>query len=335
MTTIADVAKLAGLSRTTVSRVLNNHPNVAEEKKRLVLEAMERLNYVPNSTAQRLRNQKTDTIAILVPVLTNPFFAYLLEAMDTVATDNNLQLLVCQTRYDREKELNFLSLLKTKQVDGLILTSSENDWDIIAEFTQYGPIVLCNEYSELVNVPTVRMDNTEAAYEAACHLIEQGCKKIAYSYGEKKSSVALERENGFRKALQEYGLPLNKEWIIRNVYDMEDGREALNYLSRLPDKPDAVFTGSDQVATGMIIEAKKQNINIPDDLAIVGFDDQPIASIVEPGLTTIAQPIQQMGTKAMETMIEVILHKRNLSYHEILLPFELIVRDSTNRISFN
>ncbi|PLT27737.1 LacI family DNA-binding transcriptional regulator [Peribacillus deserti] len=335
MTTIADVAKMAGLSRATVSRVLNNHPNVTEEKKRLVRDAMERLNYVPNSTAQRLRNQKTDTIAILVPVLTNPFFAYLLEAMDTVATENNLQLLVCQTRYDREKELNFLSLLKTKQVDGLILTSSENDWEIITEFTQYGPIVLCNEYSQVVNVPAVRMNNTEAAYRATRHLIEQGCRKIAYSYGEKKSSVALEREDGFRQALKEHSLPMNKSWIIRNVYDIEDGRGALNYLTKLSERPDAVFTGSDQVATGMIMEAKKQNIHVPGDLAIVGFDDQPIASIIEPGLTTIAQPIKQMGTRAMETMIEVILHKRELSYQEILLPFELIVRDSTNRFSFN
>ncbi|WP_409298876.1 LacI family DNA-binding transcriptional regulator [Peribacillus sp. SCS-26] len=333
MSTISDVANLAGLSRATVSRVINNHPNVSEEKKKLVLNAMEQLNYVPNTTAQRLRNQKTDTIAILVPVLTNPFFAYLLEAMDTVATRNDFQLLVCQTRYDREKELNFLDLLKKKQVDGLILTSCENDWDIISDYSKFGPIVLCNEQSSEAGVPAVRMDNTEAAYLATRHMIEQGCRKIAYSYGEKKSSVALERETGFKQALEENGLPINERWFINNVYDIEDGRRALRYLAGLKDRPDGIFTGSDQVATGFIMEAKKQGICIPGDLAVAGFDNQPIASVIDPPLTTVAQPIKQMGTKAMETMIEVILHKQELSYQEILLPFELIVRGSTQRNS--
>ena len=329
MATIADVAIRAGLSRATVSRVLNNHPNVTEDKKRLVREAMEALNYVPNTTAQRLRNQKTDTIAILVPVMTNPFFAYLVEAMDTVATQNNLQLLICQTRYIKQKELDFLELLRTKQVDGLILTSYENEWNMIEPFTEYGPMVFCNEYERNTRVPIVRMDQFEASYIGTCHLIEQGHERIACTSGD-KSNLAKDRQAGFRKALAEYGLPFRTEWMFSNVFDLDDGKRILRTILNMKEAPTAVFTGSDQVATGIIMAAKAIGKKVPDEFAIIGFDDQPIARVVEPALTTIRQPIEEMGKTAMEVMIESIAHKKAEANHlEILLPFDLVIRDST------
>ncbi|WP_347880539.1 LacI family DNA-binding transcriptional regulator [Metabacillus flavus] len=158
MATITDVANLAGLSRSTVSRVLNNFPYVSEEKKRLVEEAMKQLNYYPNSSAQTLRSQKTDTIAVFIPMLTNPFFSYLLEGIDTVATENGFRLLVCQTRYDKNTEKQFFNLVMSKQVDGIILTSIENSWDIIQDYTSYGPVVMCNEYDHASKTPNVRLD---------------------------------------------------------------------------------------------------------------------------------------------------------------------------------
>ncbi|MED1472287.1 LacI family DNA-binding transcriptional regulator [Bacillus salipaludis] len=328
MATIADVAKRAGLSRATVSRVLNNHPNVTEDKKRLVREAMEALNYVPNTTAQRLRNQKTDTIAILVPVLTNPFFAYLLEAMDMVATQNHLQLLICQTRYSKQKELDFLELLRTKQVDGLILTSYENDWKKIEPYAELGPMVLCNEYERQTKVPVVRMDQVEASYIGTRHLIEQGHERIACTNGD-KSNLGKDRQAGFRKALEQYGLPIHQEWVFSNVYDIEDGKRTLRTIMNMKDRPTAVFTGSDQVAAGMIMAAKALGKKVPDDIAIIGFDDQPIAHVVEPALTTVRQPIEEMGKTAMDVMIDAIAQKNQDNHLEILLPFDLVIRDST------
>jgi LacI family transcriptional regulator, repressor for deo operon, udp, cdd, tsx, nupC, and nupG len=328
LATISDVAKRAGLSRATVSRVLNNHPNVTEDKKRLVREAMEALNYVPNSTAQRLRNQKTDTIAILVPVLTNPFFAYLLEAIDMVATQNHLQLLICQTRYSKQKELDFLGLLRTKQVDGLILTSYENEWGKIEPYTELGPMVLCNEYERNTKVPIVRMDQFEASYIGTRHLIEQGHIRIACTNGD-KSNLGKDRQSGYRKALEEYGLPIREDWIFSNVYDIEDGKRAFRTIMNMKEGPTAVFTGSDQVAAGMIMAAKALGIKVPDDFAIIGFDDQPIAKVVEPALTTIRQPIEEMGKTAMDIIIDSIAHKKEENHLEILLPFDLIIRDST------
>ncbi|WP_419881472.1 LacI family DNA-binding transcriptional regulator [Peribacillus sp. B-H-3] len=328
MTTIADVASLAGLSNATVSRVINNHPNVTEEKKQKVREAMEALNYYPNSSAQRLRNQKTDTIAILIPILTNPFFAYLLEAIDTVATQNNLQLLVCQTRYDKKKELKFLQLLKTKQVDGLILTSIENDWEVIEEYTSCGPMVLCNEYDKRANIPTVRLNQLEAGYLGTKHLLKMGHKKIAITSGG-KSSLARDRDRGIQMALNEYGIHVRQEWRVSNVFNMEDGCRVFHYLQNLPDKPTAVFTGSDQVATGMLVEAKKSGISIPKDFAVMGFDDQPISRAMDPELTTIKQPVEEMGRIAMEKIIDAINGKKDYAVQHTLLPFELVVRGST------
>lgn len=328
MATIADVAKRAGLSRATVSRVLNNHPNVTEDKKRLVREAMESLKYVPNTTAQRLRNQRTDTIAIIVPVLTNPFFAYLLESMDMVATKNHLQLLICQTRYSKQKELDFLELLRRKQVDGLILTSYENEWRKIEPFAAFGPMVLCNEYERNTKVPIIRMDQFEAGYIGTRHLIEQGHERIACTCGD-KSNLAKDRQAGYRKALAEKGLLVPDEWIFSNVFDLEDGKRVLRTMMYLKETPTAVFTGSDQVAAGMIMAAKAMGKSVPGDIAIIGFDDQPICKVVEPALTTIRQPIEELGTTAMEVMIDLIAIKKELNHQEILLPYDLVIRDST------
>ena len=328
MATIADVAKRAGLSRATVSRVLNNHPNVTEDKKRLVREAMESLKYVPNTTAQRLRNQRTDTIAILVPVLTNPFFAYLLEAMDMVATKNHLQLLICQTRYSKQKEMDFLELLRTKQVDGLILTSYENEWKKIEPYSAFGPMVLCNEYERNTKVPIIRMDQFEASYIGTRHLIEQGHIRIACTCGD-KSNLAKDRQAGYRKALVETGISVQEDWIFSNVFDIEDGKRVLRTIINLKEAPTAVFTGSDQVAAGMIMAAKALGKNVPDDIAIIGFDDQPITRVVEPALTTIRQPIEELGKTAMEVMIDFIAFKKEVNHQEILLPYDLVIRDST------
>ncbi|MEH7095391.1 LacI family DNA-binding transcriptional regulator [Neobacillus vireti] len=328
MATIADVAKRAGLSRATVSRVLNNHPNVTEDKKKLVREAMESLKYVPNTTAQRLRNQRTDTIAIIVPVLTNPFFAYLLESMDMVATKNHLQLLICQTRYSKQKELDFLELLRRKQVDGLILTSYENEWRKIEPFAAFGPMVLCNEYERNTKVPIIRMDQFEASYIGTRHLIEQGHERIACTCGD-KSNLAKDRQAGYRKALAEKGLLVQDEWIFSNVFDLEDGKRVFRSMMYLKDVPTAVFTGSDQVAAGMIMAAKAVGKSVPDDIAIIGFDDQPICKVIEPALTTIKQPIEELGKTAMEVMIDLIAFKKELNHQEILLPYDLVIRDST------
>ncbi|MFC7370066.1 LacI family DNA-binding transcriptional regulator [Fictibacillus iocasae] len=328
MATIQDVAKLAGLSRTTVSRVINDHPYVAEEKKRLVTKAMEELNYVPNSSAQRLRKQATETIAVYVPRITNPFFSQLVESMENAAAQKGYQLILCQTRYKKKQELFYLELLRTKQVDGLVLTSIENNWDDIKPYLAYGPIVLCNEYSDEAEVPVIHLDQVEGGYIGTKHLISQGYKRIGYCSGNHKSSrVAGDRRIGYLKAMKEAGLPVYPEWYYDSAYSVSDGMRIFSIIESQDNKPDSVFTGSDEVAAGIAKAAKKAGWRVPDDLAIIGFDNQPLAELMD--LTTVEQPIDTIGRLAMEKMIEEILSKRPQRRKRTELPLKIIQRSST------
>ncbi|GAB1806144.1 MULTISPECIES: LacI family DNA-binding transcriptional regulator [Priestia] len=330
MPTIYDVAKLSGLSKTTVSRVINNHSYVSEEKKNLVLKAMKELNYTPNPSARKLRGQVTTTIGVIVPRIVNPFFSYLVDSIEQVAYKNGYHVLIFQSNEDKEKELAFLNLLKTKQVDGIIMTSIENDWSIIEPFTESGPILLCNEYVNNANVPIVRLDQYKGAYIGVKHLLEKGHRKIGYCTGGlfAEEGKDKDRNQGYQKALQEAGIEPDPKWIFVNQHSIEDGKQVVKKILSMEDRPTAIFTGSDEIAGGMMIEAKECDLKIPNDLAIIGFDDQPLAQMLDPKLTTIRQPIDQMGVKAMETLIDM-LNDSEVKVETFELPIELVVRSST------
>ncbi|MGX1981355.1 LacI family transcriptional regulator [Thermolongibacillus altinsuensis] len=329
MSTIEDVAKLTGLSRTTVSRVINNHPYVSEDKRKLVIEAMNKLGYVPNSSARSLRNQKTDVIALFVPRITNPFFSQLVESTEIAAADHGYQLIICQTRYSPEKELNYMNLLKTKQVDGVILASLQNDWEKIEPFLDYGPIVLCNEFEDRANVPTVKLDQVYGGYIATKHLIEQGHTKIAYCCGGYRSNVAKSREIGFRQALSEHKLSFDERYAFRDAFNIADGKRVFQKMITLPDPPTAVFTGSDEVAAGILSEARKHGYRVPEDLAIVGFDNQAITELMDPMITTVHQPVKEMAQKAVDIIVEKIQSRKYRKKEIYEFPLQLIVREST------
>ncbi|AZB42255.1 LacI family transcriptional regulator [Bacillus sp. FJAT-42376] len=329
MATIEDVARSAGLSRTTVSRVINDHPYVSLAKKKKVMEAMEELGYVPNSAARSLRNQRTGVIAVLIPRVMNPFFSQLIETLELAASESFYQLIICQTQYSAQKELTYLNLLKTKQVDGVILTSTENDWSVIEGYLDYGPIVLCNEFDQRANVPMIFMDQKEAGYKAARHLIEQGHRKIAYACGRYRSNVASAREEGVRKALAEAGLLFDEENAFREAITSEDGKDIFHMIRTKHDPPTAIFTGSDEVAAGIISEASRFNWKIPGDLAVAGFDNQVITELMNPRITTVEQPVCEMALKTMEIMMARI-RLRQFSGREMhKFYMKLIIREST------
>lgn len=330
MATISDVAKLSGQSKTTVSRVINNHPYVSDKKREMVLKAMEELGYTPNPSARRLRGQLTTTLGVIVPRIVNPFFSYLINSIEQSAYNKGYQVLMAQSNEDKEKELAFLKLLKTKQVDGIIMTSIENDWEIIEPYTRYGPILLCNDYVEQEKAPMIRLDQAKGAYIGAKHLVEKGHQKIAYCTGGlfDADGKGRDRNQGFQKALNEAGIKINPKWIFVDQHTIEDGKQVLKQLIEMDERPTAIFTGSDEIAAGIMIEAKEQGLNIPKDLAVVGFDDQPIAEIVDPKLTTIRQPVDQMGQKSVEIMIEM-LDNPEMKVKSYQLPIDLIIRQST------
>ncbi|MBS2968273.1 LacI family DNA-binding transcriptional regulator [Metabacillus sp. KIGAM252] len=330
MATIEDVARRAGLSRTTVSRVINEHPYVSITKKKKVMEAMEELGYVPNSAARSLRNQRTGVIAVLIPRVMNPFFSQLIETLEHAASESFHQLIICQTQYSAKKELTYLNLLKTKQVDGVILTSAENDWSVIEEYLDYGPIVLCNEFEERANVPMVFMDQKEAGYKATKHLIEMGHRKIAYCCGRYRSNVASAREEGFSKALAEAGLVFDERDAFREAITSEDGIDIFNSIrTRGSNRPTAIFTGSDEVAAGIVSEAARSNWSIPRDLAVTGFDNQVITELMNPRITTVEQPVCEMALKTMEVMMARIRLRQFTGREMHKFYMKLIIREST------
>ncbi|MFC0472678.1 LacI family DNA-binding transcriptional regulator [Halalkalibacter kiskunsagensis] len=328
MATIADVAKLAGLSRATVSRVINNHPYVTDKKKQLVYQAMKELEYYPNSSAQRLRKQKTDTIAVLVPNLTNPFFPFLIEGMEMIAVENHLQLLICQTQQDKDKELTFLNLLKTKQVDGLIFTAIKNDLETIASYQECGPIILCNEYQSEAKIPIIRLDQYKGSYMGTRFLIEKGHRNIAYCGGA-EGELGADRQKGFMDAMKESRLEVDSKSMFRYPPSIDSGKKVLREILAMENKPTAIFAGSDEVAAGIVKEAKSFKLRIPEDIAVMGFDDLPIAELVEPSLTTIRQPVKGIGKKTMEIMISMLANpSTNIENQVYELPIELVIRES-------
>ncbi|WP_407267940.1 LacI family DNA-binding transcriptional regulator [Radiobacillus sp. PE A8.2] len=329
MATIKDVAERAGLSRATVSRVINNHAYVTEEKKRLVYEAMKELNYVPNSIARHLRKQTTETIAVLVPRISNPFFSKLVEVMEMVAAENIFQLIVCQTRSDKMREMEYLDMLKTKQIAGVIMVSIENDWEDIKDYSSFGPIFFCNEYPTNNNITVVGSNQFNGGYLATRHLLEKGHKIIAFCSGEKTNTNMHGRKLGFDFALKEFGFSNSDSCWFRGVVDIEDGRRVLRKIIAMKDRPTAVFTGSDEIAAGIIKEARMNNIQIPDELAVVGYDNQSIAELMEPGITTINQPVEAIGKRTMELMINYLRSYGEFAPINLELPLCLIERNST------
>ncbi|MDQ0232220.1 LacI family DNA-binding transcriptional regulator [Metabacillus malikii] len=329
MSTIEDVAKLAGLSRTTVSRVLNNHPYVSEEKRKLVIEAMEHLGYVPNSSARSLRNRKTGIIAVLIPKISTPFFSQLIERLEIAASEKNYQLIICQTQYSDKKERTYLDLLKTKQVDGVIMTSCENDWKIIDAHLDYGPIVLCNEIIENVEVPMVFMNQMKSGYTIAKHLIESGHRKIAYCTNGTDKVTLQARETGFKRALAEAGLSIHREDYFQHVSSISDGKNIFHQLYHNCNSPTAIFTGSDSVAAGIISEAKRHGWVIPQDLAVVGFDNMEITELMDPMITTVIQPVETMAAKAIDVIVDKIHKKQYRSRETHEFTATLAIREST------
>lgn len=330
MATISDVVKMSGVSKTTVSRVLNDSPYVSETTRRQVLHAMNALGYSPNPSARRLRGQSRTMLGVIVPKITNPFFSYLVDAMETAAYERGYSVMIFQSHEDPRKELAVLNMLKSRQIDGLIMASIENRWELIEPFTKYGPIVFCNEYDDNSTIPMIRLDQCQGTLIAIRHLIERGHQKIAYCTGGlfAEQGKDKDRNQGYQMALREAGLQIHPKWIFLNKHTINDGRDVMEQILAMDDRPTAIFTGSDEIASGIIRVAKDHGVQIPSDIAVVGFDDQPIAELVDPTLTTVRQPVNLMGRKAMDVLIDSLSDQtQTTQIHE--LPVELVVRQST------
>ncbi|WP_419888441.1 LacI family DNA-binding transcriptional regulator [Neobacillus niacini] len=292
MANIKDLAKMAGVSKTTVSRVLNNHPYVSEEKKNAVLKAIQSTNYQKNINAVHLSTGKTQLMGVVLPFSDHPYFAQLLKGIAKQAFNHNYKLVLFQTDYMESREREALQMLKQKQIDSLIICSRSCELSVIEEYLPFGQIVLC-EVNKAKKLSSTYVDHYKIFFRALEYLYDKGHRKIGYCIGRKTGTNSSYREKAYRDFVKKYNMLFVPLYIIDECLYFEDGEKVIKQLKDMDTPPSAMLVTSDQVAAGIVTYCKTQNISIPDELAIIGFDNQPIAKMMN--ITTIEIPLEEMG----------------------------------------
>lgn len=331
--TIYDVAKKAGVSIATVSRVLNKSSAVSDRTRRQVEEAIEELNYAPNFIASALTKKSTLTLGLLIPDITNPFFSELARGVEDASNDFGFNIIICNTDYSLEKEATYISLLKQKSVDGFIIsTAYYNDKNIIELLKDNVPLVLLGrdiDCSEEYPMDAVVSDNIKGGYIATKHLIDLGHEKIACLLGPAKIKVNLEREKGYLKAMKEAKLKVYKEILTHGDFKLEFGYKETLKIFKGPIRPTAFVAGNDLTALGVMRALKAIGLSVPQDVSVVGYDNIILAEMSDPPLTTVNQQMQKMGYLATELLIKRIKGERNAG-KKVVLDINLVVRKSTS-----
>lgn len=303
MPNIKQIAEAAGVSVTTVSRVLNHHPYVSENKRKAVEEAIALLNYSRNMNAVHLIKGSTQTVGVILPRITHFYFARIMEGMAQEALKHNYKLMLCQTAYRPEEERRVLEMLRDKQIDGLVICSRSLSLDQLEAYAEYGPIVLC----ELVKdrpLSSVYFDHYASFQKAITYLWDKGHRKIGFTIGRRKSPSSRSRLKAYMDTLQALGGEPREDWILGGCSDIEDGAALVDRLLALKEQPEALLITGDQVAAGFIFTARSRGLQVPGDYAVIGFDNQPISEII--GITTIDNRLSEIGSRAFEIVHEQI-----------------------------
>lgn len=329
MATIADIAKEAGVSRATVSLALNGKPGVAPETRRRILEIAERLNYRPNASARGLALQRTQTIGVIVPDISSPFYAELVRGVEQEASRQGFYLILATTLGKASREERCFQLLGERRVDGILILTPRGDEELVQRIQGRGfPLVVVDrDIPSSDGVVEVIVDNFHGALSAVNHLLSLGRQRIAYINGIPELQASRDRLRGYKVALQEYGLELNPKQIVTGNFTWEGGYEAMKELLSSCPHVDSVFAASDSMAIGAIRAIREQGLRVPEDIAVVGFNDVPLAAQVDPPLTTVRQPIGEMGEIACHLLIQLIEGKV-IPHRKVILQTQLVVRGS-------
>lgn len=330
MPTIRDVAKEAGVSISTVSRVLNNEDIVNEDTRKKVLEATKKLNYSPNLLARSLITKSTQLIGLIVPDITNPFFPELAKGVEITAHFYGYNVILCNTEANIQNEKKYLEMLQQRRIDGLIFLVFSQELEAqLKKLRPQLPIVLGELPSNDTRFDAVFTDNVLGVEKAVKHLIGLGHQKIGIVTGPLWLKSSQDKLQGFRNELLENRLNFDPQSIKESNSRLEGGYEAMKELLALPDRPTAVIFGNDLMAIGAMKALDEMKIKIPEDIAIVGYDDIPLASYSQPPLTTIAQPKFEIGRLTLELLLDKIEGKKGNEYEHIVLEPRLVIREST------
>lgn len=330
MATIKDVARLAHVSVSTVSRVLNEDAAVAPQTRTQVLSAVSQLNYRPSSLARGLRTAETRTVGVILPNVTYPFFASVLRGIEKVAWEHGYQVLIGDTGDDPERQLSYLRLLDGKRADGAVILATRGELRSLIDLSQRMPVVLACEYVDGEYFPSVSIDNIAAAFDATSHLVRLGHRRIGFINGPENIILCRDRLRGYQLALRQLDLPDTTDLIEFGQFDIASGRTAAARLLDRPLRPSAIFCANDEMAIGAIQIARNRGLRVPEDLAVVGFDNIVMAEVVSPTLTTVAQPMHDLGRIAMQSLLDAMQGKQQVMRQ--VLPHRLIVRESCGAV---
>ena len=333
--TIKEIARRLGVSKSTVSRALRDSSEISEDTKARVIELARKLNYSPNPIALSLLKNRTHTIGIIVPDIDNPFFSTAISGVEDVAYSRGYHVMIYQSHESYEREQTDVRHIADRRADGLIVSvaSQSPHHHHFAELQEGGiPIVFFDRSSDIVQTHKVLVDDYAGAFQATEHLIGQGCRKIAHVSGPMSLTISRNRCNGYRDALRKHKLPLRDEWVVSAEYSQAEGTERAYQLMALRERPDAIFAASDRIAIGVHWALRQLGYRMPDDVALLGFSDLGIAALLDPPLSSVAQPSFEMGRQSAELLLELIENKNTpVSYETRVLKTNLIVRKSSQK----
>jgi LacI family transcriptional regulator len=331
VTTIHDVAKRAGVAPITVSRVINNAGYISVETRQVVTAAIAELGYVPNVLARSLRSKRTHTLALVITDITNPFFTIIARGVEDTAGEAGYNVIFCNTDESAEKEEKYLQLLLQKQVDGILLVPANSASKSVEFILEQGtPVVVLDRRVPINGIDVVRCDSFDGGYQLTRLLIDLGHRHIAVLNGSIDVSTSQDRLAGYKKAMEDAGLAANEQFYYGN-FNQERGYEmAKQAISQTPC-PTALFAANNLIAIGTLWALQEMGIRVPEDIAVVSFDDLPQNLMAYPFLTAATQPAYEMSKKATELLIDRLNGRAPVECQEVILPVKIIIRASSGK----
>ncbi len=328
--TLKDIARMVGVSESTVSRAVNNKPGVGKKTRAEIMKVVKEYNFRPNQLAQGLAKKETHIIALILSDLNAPGYTEIIKNIEKVANSRGYQVILCNTSNDLDKEKTYLQLVTHNRVDGAIIIGGElADKNILnVALNDDDFIILVNCLSEEMLIPTVLVDNSRGGYIATSHLLQQGLTRIAILMGSAKDFLESEKLEGYKQALQDQGLPVIEELIMETEATREAGYKSFLAMVENERYPQAFFVTNDLMAVGLIEAIKMGGYFVPDDFAIVGYGESLINSIISPPLTVVAEPLKELGEISTEFLINLINNKPPEELIRVLEPV-LKVRESS------
>ena len=322
--TIYDVAREANVSMATVSRVVNGNQNVKPATRQKVLAVIERLDYRPNAVARGLASKKTKTVGVIIPDISNVFYAELVRGIEDIATMYRYNIILTNSDQQEEKEVQLLTTLLSKQVDGVVMMSDYISEEMLHEMNRSDvPVVLAGTVEHSNSFPSVNIEYREAAIDAVNRLIQNGHDRIAFISGSISSPINRDfKLAGYEEALEDAGIDVDEDLIVGvdNTYD--DGLAAWEQLRELEDPPTAFFAGSDEIAIGLIHGAQDSGLNVPNDIEIISFENSKLARMVRPQLTSVVLPLYDIGAVSMRLLTK-FMNKEKIEEQNVVLPYRI------------